>query len=197
MNSLKRVILIVGTPCVGKTSVSRLLAEKLNAVHINIAELVIKKHLNSGVDKIRDTLIADMKLVSEHVEDIIKKVKCDVIVDGYYAMDVVPPDRIHQLFVLRRHPAELKRFMQNRGFKNRKLWENLAAEILDVCLADALSVCNREKVCEIDATGKRPEEVVEEILMVLEGKCKCVVGVVDWLGELETEGCLDEFLKNF
>jgi hypothetical protein len=38
---------------------------------------------------------------------------------------------------------------------------------------------------------------VEDILLVLEGKEKCRVGIVDWLGKLEEEGRLYDFLKPF
>jgi len=187
--------LVTGTPGVGKTSISRLLASKFDAVYISLAELVKQERLISGVDKARETLIADTDKVSKRVKEIIKNSECDVIVDGHYAVDVVPTKAVHMVFVLRRDPSELKSVMENRGFKERKLWENLAAEILDVCLWDAVSACGSEKVCEIDVSGKRIEEVVEDVLSVLEERKKCRVGIVDWLGKLEGEGRLHEFLK--
>jgi len=194
---MRRVILVTGTPCVGKTSVSHLLASKLEAVHVSLGELVEQERLISGVDKIRRTLIADMDKVSKRVHEIIENSECDVIVDGHYAVDVVPSKNVHMVFVLRRDPGELRSFMENRGFKGRKLWENLAVEILDVCLRDAVLACGAEKVCEIDASGKTIEEIVESIVLVLEGKKKRRVGIVDWLGKLEEEDRLHEFLKPF
>jgi len=195
VKGFRRVILVTGTPGVGKTAVSRLLASKLDAVHIDLAELVKRENLISGVDKARETLIADTGRVSKRIQKIIRESEGDVIVDGHYAVDVVPTRNIHIVFVLRRDPDKLKGFMENRGFKERKLWENLAAEILDVCLWDAVSACGSDKVCEIDATGKRVEDITEEMISVLEGRKKCRVGAVDWLGKLEAEGRLDEFLK--
>ena len=197
MKGFRRVILVTGTPGVGKTTVSRSLASKLDAVYISLAELVERERLISGVDKARGTLIADTDKVSKRMQEIIKSSECDVIVDGHYAVDVVPPKDVHLVFVLRRDPSELKNIMENRGFKERKLWENLAAEILDVCLWDAVSACGSDKVCEIDVSGKRIEEVVEDIILMLERRKKCQVGIVDWLGKLEGEGRLHEFLKSF
>ena len=197
MKGFRRVILVTGTPGVGKTSISRLLASKLDAVYISLGELVERERLITGVDKARGTLIADADRVSKRVQEIIKSSECDVIVDGHYAVDVVPTKDVHMVFVLRRDPSELKSVMENRGFKEKKLWENLAAEILDVCLWDAVSACGSEKVCEIDVSGKRIEEVVEDIILMLEGRKKCRVGIVDWLGKLEGEGRLHEFLKPF
>jgi len=197
VKGFRRVILVTGTPGVGKTSISRLLASKLDAVYISLGELVERERLITGVDKARGTLIADADRVSKRVQEIIKSSECDVIVDGHYAVDVVPAKDVHMVFVLRRDPSELKSVMENRGFKEKKLWENLAAEILDVCLWDAVSACGSEKVCEIDVSGKRIEEVVEDIILMLEGRKKCRVGIVDWLGKLEGEGRLHEFLKPF
>jgi len=149
------------------------------------------------VNEARGTLIADTRQVSERVKEIIGGCERDIIIDGHYAVDVLPAKNVHLVFVLRRNPEELKEILENRGFRERKLWENLAAEVLDVCLWDAVGACGSEKVCEIDVSGKRIEEVVEEIGLVLEGKRKCSVGIVDWLGELESKGRLYDFLKDF
>jgi adenylate kinase len=64
-----------------------------------------------------------------------------------------------------------------------------------VCLVEALSVRGPARICELDITGKSPEMVLKEILAVLHDNSKCRVGIVDWLGKLENEGLLDEFLK--
>ena len=63
--------------------------------------------------------------------------------------------------------------MEKCGFEGTKLWENLSAEILDVCLIEALQV-QPGKVCELDVTGKTVEEVAGEILDVLEKGKKCL-----------------------
>ncbi len=192
----KRVILVTGTPCVGKTSVSRLLASKLNAEYVNLTDLAIREGLISGKDKERDSIIVDENKMRKKLHELIDSSnKKDIVIDGHYAVSVVPKNLVTYIFVLRRDPVELKKLMQSSGFTDRKLWENLASEILDVCLADALNVHSEEKVCELDTSGKSVEEIVSEILTVLERHKKCGVGLVDWLGKLETEGVLDDYLK--
>jgi len=193
---LKKIILVTGTPCVGKTSVSRKLAAKLNALHIDLAELVKREKLYSEIDTERNSLIADLDKVSQKIKKIIQKAKSDVIIDGHYAVHVVAPEVVNFVFVLRKDPRKLKTLMEERGYPSRKLWENLEAEILDVCLSEAIEVCGKNKVCEIDATDKSIDEIVDEILGIIDGKRRCYVGIVDWLGKLEKEGVLDYFLKN-
>jgi len=188
---------VTGTPGVGKTVVSSLLASKLNAFHIDLGELVKLEKLWSDMDKTRDTLIADMPKLSKRVQDMIEHSKLDIVLDGHYAVDVVPAKRVQVVFVLRREPDELRRSIRKRGFEGKKLKENLAAEVLDVCLYSAVKICGVEKVCEIDVTGKKTDDVVKEAVAVLEGRKACAVGIVDWLGKLEKEGLLEKFLEDF
>jgi adenylate kinase len=192
----KRVILVTGTPCVGKTSVSQLLASKLNAEYVNLTDLVIREGLITGKDKERDSIIVDEGKMRKKLHELVDSSnKKGIVVDGHYAVSVVPKNLVTYIFVLRRDPVELKKLMQSSGFTGRKLWENLASEILDVCLVDALNIHSEEKVCELDTSGKSVKEIVSEILTVLERHKKCGVGLVDWLGKLETEGVLDDYLK--
>jgi adenylate kinase len=192
-----RIIIVTGAPGVGKTSVSAVLASKLSSVHIDVGELVLKENLVAGRDEVRGTMIADLSRVAERVKGIAKDGKRDVILDGHYAVNVVPREDVWRVFVLRRSPEELELLMKARGWGGLKLWENLACEVLDVCLSDAVGACGAEKVCEIDVTGRTVEDVVAEIIEVLENKRSCFVGAVDWLTYLEMQGRLDEFLKNF
>ena len=195
MKALKRVILISGTPGVGKSTVSRLLARQLTAIHVNISRLAEREQLIDGEDQGRGTLIADTDGLSTRIRSILRRSESDVIVDGHYAVDVVQPSDVHVVFVLRRDPDELKSILDERGFTGNKLWENLSAEILDVCLWDSIVTCGEDKVCEIDVSGKNIEETVDEILLTLNKKKKLRIGRVDWLGKLAENGRLTEFLK--
>jgi adenylate kinase len=192
----KRVILITGTPCVGKTTAAHILTAKLEAQYVNLTELAKSENLILGKDPKRDTTIVDEKKMKNRIRKLIETSdKRDIIIDGHYAVNVVPEKLVSQVFVLRRNPVELRKLMEQCGFAGSKLWENLASEILDVCLVDALNVHGESKVCELDVTGKSPNEITKEIIAVLEGQKKCYVGVVDWIGKLESEGLLDEYLK--
>jgi len=192
----RRVILVTGTPCVGKTAVAHLLASKLDALYVNLTELAMHENLISGKDEERGSIIVDEIRMRRKIREIVEH--CDrehIVIDGHYAVSVVPKKLVTYVFVLRRDPVELRKLMEQCGFSGRKLWENLASEILDVCLVEALNIHEKGKVCELDVTSKSVEEAVGEILDVLDGRKKCCVGIVDWLGKLESEGQLGEFLK--
>jgi adenylate kinase len=192
----KQVILITGTPCVGKTTVAHQLSKELDALYINLTELAEKENLTMGKDEKRKSVIINEDKMRRKICEIIAKTeKSSVIIDGHYAAAVVPKSHVTCVFVLRRNPVELREFMKKCGFQGPKLWENLASEILDVCLVEALSEHEKEKVCELDVTGKTVENVVTEILAILASRKKCRVGCVDWLSVLETQGVLDDYLK--
>ncbi len=192
----KGAILVTGIPCVGKTSVARSLASKIGALYVNLNDLAVRENLIVGRDEKRGSMIVDETRLKDRLAEIIEK--CDeesVVIDGHYAASVVSSKLVDYVFVLRRDPVELRRLMEKRGFSNQKLWENLASEILDVCLVEALKFHGEEKICELNITSRSVEEIVEEIMDILEGNKKCGVGIVDWLRKLEKENLLDEYMK--
>jgi len=192
---MKRVILITGTPCVGKTSTARKLVIKLDAEYINLTDFAKTNNLILGEDIERQTIIINEEALRRKLkESILASTNANVIVDGHYAAAVTSTELVTKVFVLRRNPKELKDFMQYCGFSDAKLYENLSAEILDSCLIEAMQ--NQVgKVCELDVTGKTVEENASDIVEVLDKGKKCYAGFVDWLGMLEREGLTDQYLK--
>jgi adenylate kinase len=192
---MKHVILITGTPCVGKTTTAKQLATKLGAEYINLTDFAKTNNLTLGEDKERQTTIINEEAMKKKLIETIKaSTNSNIIVDGHYAAAVTPTKLVTNVLVLRRNPKELKEFMRKCGFSDAKLYENLSAEILDSCLIEAMQ--NQEgKVCELDVTGKTVEENVSDIVEVLDKGKKCYAGFVDWLGMLEREGITDQYLK--
>lgn len=193
---MKKTLVIVGSPGVGKSSISSLLATHLKGRYINVGDLVKHEGLDSGLDKKRDALIADTERVSERISEIIEEFEGYVIVEGHFAMDVVRAEDVLFAFVLRRNPDELREVLEKRKYTKEKISENVAAEILDVCLFDAVQAYREGKVHEIDVSGKKIEHVVSEIVDVVQGHRKPRRAIIDWLMQLELKGRLDEFLES-
>ncbi len=192
---MKHVILITGTPCVGKTTTAKALSTKLDADYINLTDYAKTNNLTQGEDTERHTTIINENAMRiKLAETINATTNANIIIDGHYAAAVTPPDLVTHVFVLRRNPIELKQQMISCGFTEAKMYENLSAEILDSCLIEALD--NQQgKVCEVDATAKTVNAIVTEILDVLENRICCRSGFIDWLGMLEGEGLTDQYLK--
>jgi adenylate kinase len=192
---MKRVILITGTPAVGKTTTAKALAAKLGAEYINLTDFAKTHNLTLGEDAERCTLIVDDEKIQIKLKEAIDASEnSNIIIDGHYAAAVTPQEYVAQVFVLRRNPKELKVLMEKKGYIGSKMWENLQAEIIDVCLGEAVEV-HAGRVCELDVTRKTTEQIVSDIVDVLEKRKTCIVGTIDWMGLLEREGILDEYLK--
>ncbi|MCL1976676.1 MAG: adenylate kinase family protein [Candidatus Bathyarchaeota archaeon] len=191
---MKQVILITGTPCVGKTTLAKQLVNRLNALYVNLTDYAKQNSLILGEDTKRNTTIVDEEKMWQSLTDTLKQSNCPVVIDGHFAASVVSNNLSTYVFVLRRNPIELKEYMQKEAFSEAKMYENLSAEILDVCLVEAMEL-HEGKVCEIDVTGKSVEQSVEEILAVILAEKICSCGVVDWLGFLEHEGLTDQYLR--
>ena len=191
-----QVILITGTPKTGKTTVSKLLAARLKAQYVNLTELALTERLTLRRDAKRHTTIIDPVKMRKRLTQIIKAVRNKtVIIDGHYAAAVTPKPLVTNTFVLRKDPTQLKQIMRQADYDDGKIDENIAAEILDTLLIEALNNQNRKTICEIDTTHKTPQQVATEILNTLDGKEKCRIGTVDWIAKLENEHKLDEYLK--
>lgn len=190
-----RIIIITGTPGAGKTTVAKELAARLSAELMSIGELVKRENLVAERDEERGTVVADIKRLRTRVKTLLRKVKKDIVVEGHYAYDVVSKSANPYVFVLRRDPHDLEAALRRRGYDERKISENVAAEVLDVCLIGAMRRFGRDRLDEIEVTHMDVGMVVDEILAVLRGEKVMESGKVDWLGVLEEEGRLEGFLS--
>jgi len=190
----ERVIVVTGTPGVGKTVFSRALAEKLNATYVNVGEVALKKGFIKGVDRERETRIADIKKLKAWMREFTNKTRGIIVVDGHYAPALIPKREVKKIFVLRCHPLILKERLRKKGASKREVMENVTAELLDVCLIDALKECgNPNKIYELEATNRNVRELVDEALKALE-KDEKSFGSIDWISRLSEEKTLSKAL---
>lgn len=190
MSRRRRVYILTGVPGVGKTTTARMLAELLEGVHIDLSELAQAKGITSGYDEARRTSIVDLDGMRAETVRIIEAGDDALVLEGHFAPDVVPAEAVSLAFVLRRAPWILKDELAARGIAEEKVAENVEAELLDVCLIEAVESLEPERVCEVDTTTKTPQEVVDEVVYIIQGKKPCRHGLVDWLGRAESRGLL-------
>ncbi len=184
------IIVVTGTPGVGKSTISRLLALRLEALHVDLSVLALKEGLILGWDEKRETAVADLQRLKAHLEEM-ASLDRTLVVEGHYAPEVIDPERANFVFVLRKDPWRLKEELEARGYGREKVAENVAAEVLDVCLTEAVSTYGEDRVSEIDVTELSPEEVVEEMLSIIQRGRPKGVGKVDWLSRPGVEQLLE------
>jgi adenylate kinase len=96
---------------------------------------------------------------------------------------------------LRCHPRKIIVRLEKKGYSKRKIADNVAAEMLDSCLRDAIQVFGRTKIVEIDNSMIKPNLMATMILNIIEGKIRPKSKHMDWISKLEKEESLQEILK--
>ncbi len=163
------IIAVTGTPGVGKTTVSKLLARKLGYEYVSLRDYVMER----GIGEMKgDELEVEVDELAYNFErDFAGK---NVVADGHLSHFL----KADLVVVLRAHPKLVGERLKGRGYSKEKIGENVEAELVDVILVEALE--ENENVIEVDTTGKTPEEVVDEIIGLIQKGVKRRVGIVDW-----------------
>ena len=176
------VIVITGTPGTGKTTVAKLLAKHMNSTYLSLNEIARKYNCLTSFDAERKSWVIDEKKLSKHIVRIINEKKYNnLIIDTHFG-EIIPDEYVSFVFILRTHPEELEKRLKNRNWPKNKIKENVQAEILGVCIFDALNFYGKEKVFEIDTSNTDPQEVVETIIKIISGRgYDYRAGKVDWL----------------
>lgn len=160
-------VIITGTPGTGKTSVSKILSEKLGFRLVHVNDLIDEKHLYSGHHPSKGYKIVDLDELSIEIEKLIKENE-DMIVEGHLSHYFENQNIVDHVIVLRSRPDILKERLKTRNWTDSKVEENLEAEALDICTYEAVESYG-EKVNEIDTTDSSIEDVAECIVEVVHG----------------------------
>ncbi len=194
-----KTIVISGTPGCGKTSVSKKIKERLNAKVISLNKLATSKNFSPEYDNNRNTYIVDtngfLPILKNEIEIIQKNNPDFLIIEGHFS-DIVPERYINYAFILRCDPDGLYKRLEKKGYKAKKIRENIQAEILGNCVNYFIQKGIKSPLFEVDTTNKNIETITKIIIdIVVENKNaeNYKVGNIDWLEKLFKEDRLSEF----
>lgn len=170
-------VFISGTPCTGKTTVSEVLASKLNCRLIKINDLAIDNGFVLGIDDEKGYKVIDIDALDSKVNEIIESSDEMLVFEGHLAHLCNGATKV---IVLRVRPEILQKRLEERDYSDSKIRENLEAEALGVCTAEAYDIYG-ENVCEVDASDLTVEEIVDLLVDVIDGKIEFSVGEIDFM----------------
>ena len=184
LNDLSKdtVIFISGTPCTGKTTVATSLNDYLaengfDSKLIKINDFAIENDLVLGEDPDKFYKVIDIDKLNECLNEEIGHNSGILIVEGHLSHLCEGADK---MIVLRLNPSILKGRLEERNYSESKIQENLEAEALAVCSAEAYEIYGDE-TSEIDASDKSIEEIRDWILGIAADNLECPVGSIDFM----------------
>ena len=171
-------VFITGTPCTGKTTI----ASRLDGRLIKINDLAIEHDFILGVDEDKGYKVIDVEKLSDYVDEMIAGCGEKLIFEGHLSHLCNGADRV---VVLRVRPEILEGRLKDRDYSDAKVRENLEAEAMGVCSAEAYEKYGSD-VFEVDVSDLSIDEAVSLVEDVIDGKAGEAVGSVDFMDWLLT-----------
>jgi adenylate kinase len=181
---LGNIILITGTPGVGKTTLAKNLSRNSGFKLIEPNRLVRKEKLYTRYDRGKKTYVVDEGKLRRRLE-VLSRSSERLVLPTHFVGRFLPKRSVKFALVLRLDPVILNKRLRERGWTKRKAWENTEAEILDVCLQESRSLLGPQKVYEIDTTRKSAPAIYREALRALSRRRTGKSGVVNWLARYD------------
>ncbi|HEX2065782.1 MAG TPA: adenylate kinase family protein [Candidatus Thermoplasmatota archaeon] len=171
-------VALTGTPGVGKTTVA-LLAARQGWRVVNVREWAEAEGAVAGHDPDDDAVAIDVRRLARRMpaDD-----GADVLYEGHLS-HLLPVDGA---WVLRCDPRVLRPRLEVRGYRPRKVAENLEAEAIDLILQEALPL---RRVVQRDGTRRTPAQVLKAFAEAGVESLKAPdLEPVDWSGQLPLGG---------
>lgn len=174
---MNKAIFISGTPCTGKTTVSELLASRLNCKLIKINDLAIENDFVLGIDEDKGYKVIDIDALDEKVLEIIESSDELLVFEGHLSHLCHGADKV---IILRVRPEILEKRLKARDYSESKIRENLEAEAMGVCSAEAYEIYG-ENVSEIDVSDLTVDEIVDSLGDFISGGKTFSFGEIDFM----------------
>lgn len=174
-------IVVTGTPGVGKTSFSALLADRLNDylhqnqqsncefVTYNLGKLINEKHLYKDWNKEFDVPEFDDDMVCNELEPCIGN--GGAIID-FHSPGFLPEEWVDLVVLLRCNNTILYDRLKARGYVEKKITENIDCEIMEVTADEVKEAFQADKILELKS------EVTED----MEKNLEIVVNAIEKIG---------------
>ncbi len=173
---MKKHIIIAGCPATGKKTIAANLSKILKVPYLEYSSFLMSANAASIMGN--DIIIDESK-----AEEALDGLRGRHIIAGTYALRLVDPQEVISAIVIRCNPFVLSYRYLMRNYDLKKIRENLTAEFIDSCLAEAFELLGDENVMQIDSTFETPESAAIRIGNALKSGSS-LFDEVDWLSHI-------------
>jgi len=156
------IVGVAGTPATGKKTTAPLLAGELGMKCAGLNELASSYGLARRAE-------GETEVDTEALGRKLQGLAGPLVVYGHLLPFVLRSRSVSKVVVLRCDPSVLKLRLQDRGYRPRKVVDNLEAELIGVVSSDAYDAFGQDKVFELDSTREPPSDVATAAARVIRG----------------------------
>ncbi len=132
----KKIIIITGTPGVGKTTLANVLVKKLRYERVDLHRFY--PQISERYDRRKQCYVIDYTKLVKLIDERLRETTAYGLVIDSHVTHYLPATLIDLCVVLGCSDLKLlKRRLQKRKYTTKKIQENLEAEIMQVCLNEA------------------------------------------------------------
>ena len=173
------VIAITGSPGVGKTTISSMLATKGWKVN-TVAELAKTFDCEGDYDESMGCVEIDIHKLAERF---LMEPNDNLIIDGHLAHFLA----VDAIVILRCEPSQLRARLESRGYTQPKINANLEWEFIAGTWSEIVEFDIDVPILELDSSTLSAEELIKRLLDWIDGDFKhnstIISNAIDWLGK--------------
>ena len=173
------VIAITGSPGVGKTTISNMLASQGWKVN-TVAELAKTFDCEGDYDELMGCVEIDIHKLAERF---LMEPNDNVIIDGHLAHFLA----VDAIVILRCEPSQLRARLESRGYPQSKINANLEWELIAGTWSEIVEFDIDVPILELDSSTLSAEELIKRLLDWIDGDFKhnstIISNAIDWLGK--------------
>ncbi len=160
----KKLIVIAGSPGVGKSTLAKLLTKKLGFDRLDLHNYY--KRISSSYNRSKQSYDIDYRKLEKLVKEKLQESEKGLIIDSHIS-HLLPKKLVDLCIVLTcSNLKKLEKRLQKRKYSKKKIRENLDAEIFQVCLMEAKERGHKVMVFDT-AEGMDKNKIVSEVYAVL------------------------------
>lgn len=161
-----KTIIVTGSVGSGKTRLSKSLAKHLKYKYVDVTKLIKDKSncLYDDYDKENKCFVVNEKKFVEFMKKFIetgrKKSEKGLVIDSHLAQ-MIPKKYVDLCIVTKCDLKILRERLKRRGYSEKKIMDNLEAEIFNICFDEAKE--KKHKILVIDSSCSIGKEAMELI----------------------------------
>ena len=173
------VIAITGSPGVGKTTISSMLAGQGWKVN-TVAELAKTFDCEGDYDELMGCVEIDIHKLAERF---LMEPNDNLIIEGHLAHFLA----VDAIVILRCEPSQLRARLESRGYTQSKINANLEWELIAGTWSEIVEFDIDVPILELDSSTLSAEELIKRLLDWIDGDFKynstIISNAIDWLGK--------------